>query len=148
MALSARSLNPNLNIISRASNESSEKKLKFAGVNNVVMPEKVGGAHMAYLIARPDIIEFMDHLSVQGESPINLEEIVCDRLPKEAINKSIDEIGVRRKTGANIIGFKTPKGEYIINPSPGTKVIPNSKIFVLGTKEQIALMRDIFHNVG
>ncbi len=148
VALSARSLNPNVKIISRASNISSEKKLKTAGVNNVVMPEKVGGAHMAYLVARPDIIEFMDHLSVQGDSPINLEEIICEQLPKEAINKSIDEIGVRRKTGANIIGYKTPEGEYVINPSPTTKVIPNSKIFVLGTKEQIALMRDIFHNAG
>lgn len=147
VALSARSLNPKLKIISRASNESSEKKLKFAGVNNIVMPEKVGGAHMAYLVARPDIIEFMDRLSVKGDSPMNLEEIVCDQLPKEAINKSIDEIGVRRKTGANIIGYKTPDGEYVINPSPNTKVIPHSKIFVLGTKEQISMMKEIFHDI-
>ena len=145
VTLSARSMNPKITIISRGASNSSEKKLKAAGANNVVMPEKVGGAHMAYMVARPDIIEFMDHLSVKGDSPINLEEIVCDHLPKEAINKSIDEIGVRRLTGANIIGFKTPEGEYIINPSPETRVIPNSKIFVLGTKEQIAQMRNIFH---
>lgn len=144
VVLSARSLNSTLKIISRASSISSEKKLKIAGVNNIVMPEKVGGTHMAYLVVRPDIIEFMEHLSVQGDSPMNLEEIVCDQLPKEAINKSIDEIGVRRKTGANIIGYKTPKGEYIINPSPSTKVMPHSKIFVLGTKDQIAQMKEIF----
>lgn len=103
---------------------------------------------MAYLVARPDIIEFMDHLSVKGDSPINLEEIVCDHLPKEAVNKSIDEIGVRSKTGVNIIGFKTPKGEFVINPSPETRVITNSKIFVLGTKEQITMMKEIFHDVN
>jgi voltage-gated potassium channel len=144
VVLTARSLNSNIKIISRASSTSSEKKLKIAGVNNVVMPERVGGAHMAHLVTHPDVIEFMEKLSIQGDSLINLEEIVCNDLPKGAINKSIDEIGVRKKTGANIIGFKTPEGEYIINPMLGTKIIPNSKIFVLGSNEQIAKMREIF----
>jgi len=52
IALTARTLNPTLNIISRASDINSEKKLKRAGVNSVVMPEKVGGTHMANLVAR------------------------------------------------------------------------------------------------
>lgn len=145
VALSARSLNPNIKIISRASNISSEQKLKTAGVNNIVMPEKVAGSHMATLVIKPDIIDFIEHLSIQGKSLINLEEIICDKLPKDALNKSIDEIGVRSKTGVNIIGFKTPDGKFVINPSPNTKVIPHSKIFVIGTKEQITLTRNIFH---
>lgn len=110
------------------------------------MPERVGGAHMATLVTRPDIIEFLEHLSFKGENPTNIEEIVCNELPKEALNKTIFEIGVRQKTGANIIGFKTPEGEYILNPGADTKVIPNSKIFVLGTKEQIDKMREVLHD--
>lgn len=50
VTLTARSLNSKIKIISRASNESSEKKLKMAGADNVVMPERVGGAHMATLV--------------------------------------------------------------------------------------------------
>lgn len=146
VALTARSLNPNIKIISRASSERNEKKLKFAGVDSVVMPERVGGAHMATLVARPDIIEFLEHLSFKGDNPTNIEEIICNELPKEALNKTIFEIGVRQKTGANIIGFKTPEGEYILNPGADTKVIPNSKIFVLGTKEQIDKMREVLHD--
>jgi len=69
VALTARSLNSKLTIVCRASSESNEKKLKMAGVNSIVMPEKVGGAHMAKLIARPDIVEFLEHLSVHGENP-------------------------------------------------------------------------------
>jgi voltage-gated potassium channel len=107
------------------------------------MPEKIGGAHMAKLIARPDIVEFLEHLSIHGEDPTNLEEIECRNLPEEYINKTIYEIGVRKKSGANIVGFKTPEGKYIINPTPDTVVIPNSKLFVLGTDEQIASMKNI-----
>ena len=147
VVLTARALNPDLIIISRASNESSEAKLRMAGVDSVVMPERVGGAHMANLITRPDIIEFMEHVSVHGDDPTNLEEIVCSDLPEQARSKTIYEIGIRKKTGANIIGYKTTDGKYILNPSADTKVIPGSKLFVLGTSEQIEKMKDIFRGM-
>ncbi|MCB0823717.1 MAG: potassium channel protein [Bacteroidales bacterium] len=142
VVLTARALNPNLEIISRASNESSETKLRMAGVDNVVMPERVGGAHMANLITRPDVIEFMDHLSVHGEDPTTLEEFQCSALSDDNI-KTIGEYAIRRKTGANIIGFKTPDGRFILNPTPDMKVFPGSKLFVLGTPDQIRGMKDI-----
>lgn len=142
VVITARALNPKMKIISRASNESSEKKLRMAGADSVVLPEKVGGAHMAKLIARPDLLEFLDHLSVRGDAPTNLEEIVCDKLPKQLINKSINEIQIRKETGANIVGFKTSDGNFIINPKPDTKMQPNSKLFVLGTPEELSKMRE------
>ena len=148
VVLTARSLNPGLNIISRGAIGSSEKKLRMAGVDSVVMPESVGGAHMADLVTRPDIIEFMEHVSVHGEDPTMLEEIVCPELPEEVKSKTIYEIGIRRKTGANIIGYKTTDGRYILNPTADTRVIPGSKLFVLGTPDQIADMKEILseHN--
>ncbi len=143
VVLSARALNPNMIIISRASNESSEVKLRMAGVDNVVMPERVGGAHMANLVARPDIIEFLEHVSIHGDDPTTLEEIECDSLPEQALNKTINEIGIRRVTGTNIVGFKTPDGRYILNPSPDTKLFQGSKLFVMGNPDQITKMREI-----
>jgi voltage-gated potassium channel len=143
LVLTARALNPDLNIISRASSESAEKKLRMAGVNSVVMPERVGGAHMATLVAQPDVVEFMEHLNIHGDSPVQLMEITCNDLPKDLMHKPIKELEFRRKTGANIIGYKTASGEYILNPSPDTRLYPNSKLFVLGTSEQVEEMRKI-----
>ena len=74
MAISARALCKDLRIVSRASSVSAEKKLKTVGVNAVVMPEGVGGAHMATLVVSPNIVEFLDYLSIEGSSSINLEE--------------------------------------------------------------------------
>lgn len=141
VVLTARALNANLEIISRAASESSEKKLRMAGVNNVVMPERVGGAHMANLVTTPDIIEFLDHVSVHGEDPTTLEQFECPEVSSASEIKTIGEFAIRKLTGANIIGFKTPDGRYILNPKPETKVIPGSKLFVLGTPEQIESMR-------
>jgi voltage-gated potassium channel len=144
IVLSARTLNPKLTIISRASNDNSDKKLKTAGADNVIMPDKIGGAHMASLVLKPDVMEFVDYITGQGGDNIKLEEITFDNLSESYKNKTIKELEIRNKSGANIVGFKTAKGEYIINPSADTVMIHDAKLFVLGTTEQISRLREIF----
>lgn len=144
VVLTSRELNSKLSIITRASEDSSEKKMKIAGANNVIMPDKVGGAHMASLVVTPDVIEFLDHISVMGEHEINLEEIEFKELPSDFHYKTIRELEEKYKTGARIIGFKTPEGKYIVNPNSDLELIPNSKVFVLGTPNQISALHTVF----
>ncbi len=141
VSLSARALNKNITIISRGTNESAEKKLHMAGVDHVILPEKVGGAHMAKLVTRKNVVEFLDHLSYRGNSLTNLEEIDYNELPDEYHDKTILEIGIRKKSGANIVGFKTAEGEFIINPTPDVRIEIGSKLFVLGTPNQLKSLR-------
>ncbi len=143
IVLTARNLNPKLTIISRASEDNSDTKLKIAGANNVIMPDKVGGAHMASLVMKPDVLEFIDYIVVQGSDAINLEEITFENIPERFRNQTLKDLEIRNKSGANIIGFKTANGEYIINPSADTKIIPDAKIFVLGTGEQILKLKEL-----
>jgi len=143
IVLTARNLNKNITIISRASEDNSDTKLKIAGANNVIMPDRVGGAHMASLVMKPDVMEFIDHITAEGGDNISLEEISFERIPDELKNKTLKDLEIRNRSGANIIGYKTATGEYIINPSADTLIIPNSKLFVLGTPEQIAALKKI-----
>ena len=143
IVLTARALNPKLTIISRASDDNSDKKLKTAGADNVIMPDKIGGAHMASLVLKPDVIEFIDHITGQGGPDINLEEITFDNLPQHLRNKTIRDLEIRNKSGANIVGFKKGNGEYVINPDPDTQLIPDGKLFVLGTQEQIVRLKEL-----
>jgi voltage-gated potassium channel len=141
VVLTARGICPSLKIISRASDDGSESKLKRAGADNVIMPDKIGGTHMAALVVKPDVLEFLDHIT--GRINIKLEEISFSSLPERMKNKSIRELEIRNKTGANIIGFKTAQGEYVINPSPETIMLPDAKLFVLGTQEQVNKFKEI-----
>ncbi len=143
VVLTARALNPGLKIISRASSDSAEKKLRMAGVDSVVLPERVGGAHMATLVAQPDLVEFLEHLTLHSDTPTLLMEVPCHELPDHLRNKPIREFAIRRLSGVNIIGMKTAQGELIMNPSPDMKLIPESKLFVLGSPEQIENMKKI-----
>lgn len=141
VTLSARVLNPKMKIISRASEENSDSKLRHAGVNNVIMPDKVGGAHMAQLVMKPDVVEFMDQLTGQASVKEHLEEIDSNELPEEYMEKTIADLNIRARFGANIIGFKGADGKYQFNPPANAKLARDTKLFVLGTSDQIKDMK-------
>lgn len=141
VTLSAKVLSPKIKVISRASEENSDAKLRHAGVTNVIMPDKVGGAHMAQLVVKPDIVEFMDQLTGQALNKVHLEEICTDDLPDEFIGKTIADLDVRKRYGANIIGFKNADNKYEFNPPALSKLEPNTKLFVLGNLDQIQSMK-------
>ena len=145
VVLSSRELNKNLKIISRASDDRSERKLKIAGANNVILPDSVGGSHMATLVMTPDLMEFLDHISLTGNDESTLVEVRFNNLPPDFEHKSIIEIERRFKTGARIIGFKTPENAIIVNPSSETELVPRSKLFVLGNQEQIRRLKSALH---
>ena len=145
VVLSARQINPNIRIISRASDETSYSKLKLAGANNVILPDQIGGNHMASLVVVPDLLEFVDNLSIIGNQNINIEEIPVEKLYDVSNVKTILELDLRKKTGCNVIGYKDSNGEYHINPDANQKLIPGSKIIVLGKSEQIQNLNSIYN---
>ncbi len=137
VVLTARELNPNLRIISRASQDNSDLKLKRAGASNVIMPDKIGGQRMAKLVAQPDIVEFLEIILLQSAENVILEEISCEKMASCYMEKSILELDIRNTSGANIIGMKRKDNSYLINPKPETKLKSTDKLFALGTKNQI-----------
>ncbi|MFK5957365.1 MAG: potassium channel protein [Lutibacter sp.] len=143
VVLSARQINKEFTIISRASNESSFKKLLIAGATNVIMPDKIGGDHMASLVVTPNLVEFVERLTISNETSTNLEEIEIKDLPEELINKTILDLDLRKRTGCLIIGFKTADHKYVINPDGYTKLTLNSSLIVLGKPNQIEKLHQI-----
>ena len=144
VVLSASQLNKECKVISRASKESSYSKLKFAGAENVIMPDKLGGDHMASLVVTPDVIEFVDKLAIAGDTTTNLEEIAVDDLPVEYLGKTIVDLHLRNKTGCTVIGFKDAADEYIINPDANTVLEKDTFLILLGRPEQITRLRELF----
>jgi len=145
VVLSARQINHKLNIISRASQETSYQKLKLAGANHVILPDRIGGDHMASLVVVPGLIEFIDNLSIVGKSNINIEEIPVEKLYNTANTKTIRDLDLRKKTGCNVIGYKDTNGEYLVNPEADLELAPNSKIIVLGRPEQIQKLNSLYN---
>jgi voltage-gated potassium channel len=145
VVLSARQLKKDLFIISRASLVNSQKKLFLAGADKVIMPDKIGGDHMASLVVMPDLITFMDKLSMEGENTTNLEEVAIEDFSNQIECNSLRDLDLRRKTGCTIIGYISPDGKYTINPEADLQLQPKSKVIVLGRPEQIKKLNKMFH---
>ncbi|MCT4664618.1 MAG: potassium channel protein [Flavobacteriales bacterium] len=144
IVLTARQLKKDIKIISRATNDNTVSKLYVAGANNVIMPDKVGGSHMATLVVAPDVVEFIDEITVGKASGITLEEVSYNEIPENLKGKTVRELGIREMSGCTIVGFKTQTGEIEINPSPDSQLEKGCKLFVLGNPEQIKKLNTLF----
>ena len=144
VVITARGINPDLIIISRASAIVNDRKLKLAGATNVIMPDKVGGQKMAKLVIQPDIHEFVEKILLHRVNDVSLSEISCSGINSNT-NKTIGELQIRERTGVGIIGIKEENGQYLLNPSLDTILKKGTMLFVLGNKEQVSLLKNILN---
>ncbi len=144
VVLTAREMNPNLQIISRASEFRSDVKLRRVGADNVIMPDRIGGQRMAKLVAQPDVVEFWEYVLLQHVKDVSLETIVCNKNYNNQEDSTIKALKLREKSGgANIVGIKTIDGNFIFNPSPDFALHCSDMLFVLGSPDQIQSLSEI-----
>ncbi len=143
LVLTARQLNQNINIISRASEDSSDIKLRRAGADNVIMPDKIGGRRMARLVAKPDVDAFLEYLTLQSSENVFLDEVSLESTADYFNGRTLRELETFNDTGAKIVGIKQRDRMFVINPLPETVITSRDKLFALGTKKQIVLLRDL-----
>ncbi|MBN2663063.1 MAG: NAD-binding protein [Bacteroidales bacterium] len=143
VVLTAKELNPDLRIISRASEDSAERKLRRAGADFVILPDSVGGIRMAKLVFEPGVIEFLEHIVAKSGISVNLVEIDCKDIKSTLFGKTLTELDIRKRSGANIVGIKKPDGEFIFNPTSDQKIVEGVKLFVLGTPEQVEYFQNL-----
>ena len=143
--MTAKQLNPDILVISRASEVLSEKKLYLAGADHVIMPDTLGGIHMAQLITKPYVIELLDMLNGMAEgNEMDLEEVCYTDLKEEMKNKSLKELDIRNATGVSIIAYKNGVENFKFNPGPDKVVGQKDVLILLGKREDIGKFRELY----
>ncbi len=137
ITLTAREMNPDIQIIARASDEKVEKKLLRAGANHVVMPDALGGFHMAHIVTKPYIVQFVEMLSGFGESEYMLDEVSYFQMRQEYRDRTLADLDIRKNTGATVFGFKDAKKGVTFYPDPHTKFSADDVLILLGKKDAI-----------
>lgn len=128
--LTARQLNPNITIISRASHDSSVGKLKIAGANNVIMPDKIGGAQMATLVLNPDVQEMISIMASRNNEQFKMAELMATK------NNSLANLNLWSSTGCTLLAIKNGN-EYILNPGPAYVIHGGERVILMGSEDQI-----------
>lgn len=137
LALTVKGLNPEVEIISRASDENSIKKLKQAGAQHVIMPDAIGGLHMAQHITKPFVIEYLDQLSGANDDGLCLEEVKYDDLKPSYDGESIASMDIRNQSGVTVVGLNDKSGKFIFNPSSETLVEPEVVLVIVGDQSAV-----------
>lgn len=144
VVLAAREMSKKVQIIARASKNETYNKLKIAGANSVIMPDSVGGSHMASLVVRPDVMEFIDEIIISSDYTPNIVALNYDRLPLKFKDQKLEVFKEAQISGCSVVGIKEQDGDYQINPSGNTLITKGCKILMLGDKQQIDNLRKYF----
>ncbi len=136
VALTARSMCPELLIVARSNESSSEPKLRQAGVDRVVNAHAIGGSRMAALVLQPDVVEYLDVVMHDERLEVRLSEIQVSADSPFA-NLTLSSCRIRESTGATVLAVRRD-GSFVIDPPGHFELAGNDVMIALGTKGQIA----------
>jgi voltage-gated potassium channel len=143
VTLSARVLNPELLIVARAGSEDTISKLQRAGADHVVSPYGIGGKRMANLVLKPLVSDYLEVVTGGGELAFRVEEFELNAQCC-AIGRSIEDLGVRKRTGATILAVRHARtGVFDTNPSPESRLSPGDMIIAIGTPVEITRLEEL-----
>ena len=145
IVLSARSLNPDLFIVTRSIDSENEPKMRRAGANRVVSPYQIGGKHMANIMTRPHVTDFFDVVTLDGGIELWVEELV---IPQDSpmVGQTVGEADIRRRTGVTLVALLRDGGEQSIMPDAKTRMEVGDQLIVLGIREQLAALERLISN--
>ena len=134
--LTAKELNPDIYILSRAEEEESEKRLLRAGANRVVSPYALGGMKMAMAIMRPAMLDFIEISTSRQNLELRMEEFsLGDKSP--LVGKTLEESGIRQLFGLIIVAVKKDSGKMTYNPTAGYLIEKGDRLVAMGEEENL-----------
>jgi voltage-gated potassium channel len=143
IALSARSVRPDIQIVARASDEDAERKILLAGADRVVMPYQAAGRTMANMVLKPQVMSFLDTVTTAAGPDLHMVEIEVSDACTSA-GKTIRESRVRHDTGAIIVALRHKDGSFDTTPEPEAVIEPGDVIVGVGTTEELQRLEDLF----
>jgi voltage-gated potassium channel len=130
VTLTARAMNPDLNIISRAEEPSTQPKLIRAGANRVICPPVLSAAKVSSMMLNP-LDDHGEHAtSVKKSTGIHILEMSVDELPV-LIDKPLGETYVRTKTGMTLVAVDRG-AQRELNPSALFVLLDGDKLIFVG----------------
>ncbi|EFK09749.1 TrkA-N domain protein [delta proteobacterium NaphS2] len=131
ITMTARGMNPDLFILSRADQEATEKKLLRAGANKVVMPYRLGGLRMVHTILRPAVTDFFDFAMQDKNIELKMEELKV--LEKSKLNGvRLMDSGIRQEMNVIIVAIRDKQGNMSFNPSSKVPMEAGTTLIALG----------------
>jgi voltage-gated potassium channel len=140
--LSAKTLNPDLFVVSRALQDETEPKLRKAGADRVIKPYEHVGQRMAQLLLRPGIVEFMDTVAHEAGKDIKMEEIIISD-SSQLVGHSLFDSPIRNELNIIVIVIHRLDDELIYNPSSTVELRAGDHMIAVGDKDNLRRLAEL-----
>jgi voltage-gated potassium channel len=148
VVLSAKTLNPNIRAIARASTEEAVQKLQRGGADAVISPYITGGKRMAASALRPQVMDFVDGILTGADRQLYMEEVLLDPAICPYLGETLQKARLRSQTGALVLAIRRTDGTLIGGPTGDTILLPGDLLICMGTAEQLRSLNQILGPIG
>jgi voltage-gated potassium channel len=143
ITLTARQMNANVEIIARAERTSTQKKLRQAGANHVVLPAMIGAHRIVSILTNPTAVEFIELVTHRSTLAIEMEEVVVTD-PGPFVGITLRDADVGRKTGVIVVAIKRVDGRVEFPPKGDDPFVVGDTIVLLGRRSNLLHFREAF----
>ena len=140
ITLTARSLNPRLQIIARANTQESEPKLVKAGADSVITPYPLSAHRMVAAIVKPGVADFVDQVMRTGHLELERIALAAD---SPLVGKRLADADLRNAAGVIVIGVHDPQQGLVMVPQADMMFTEGCAMIVLGTSEDLARFHEL-----
>jgi voltage-gated potassium channel len=141
VVLTARNLNPSLRIVARCADDENEIKMKLAGADAVVSPNRIGGLRIASELVRPAVVSFLDKMLRAGEGTLRVEEARVNKGSSYA-GKKVGELKKELEKNLSLLLLAlSRRDDYIFNPSSEMEIKEDDTLIVMGNIESVIELR-------
>ncbi len=141
--LSAKTLNPDIRAIARASTEEALQKLQRGGADAVISPYITGGKRMAAAALRPQVLDFVDGILTGADRQMYMEEFLLDPKYCPFVGQSLQKAKLRSQTGGLVLAIRRTDGNLIGGPTGDTILMPGDTLICMGTAEQLRSLNQL-----
>ena len=146
LILTAKTLNPRLQLSARVAEESSEDKMRRAGADFVFAPYNSTGHRMAQAIVRPHVQQFLDSTTRNIGLEVGIEQVQVGHRCAFS-GKSLADMAIRRETGVIVLAIRKPTGEMLFNPPPEATVTSGDHLIAMGEAQGLRKLENVLMGV-
>jgi voltage-gated potassium channel len=140
--LSAKTLNPNLTVVTRVSEEEAGEKLRRAGADTVFTPYAMAGRQLADALLRPHVVEFLDFAKSSIGPKVTMEQ-VCVSPRNGFIRKTVEDLLQPLKSEVIVLAVRKQAGSTVFNPPGGFEIAPGDYLIVMGERPGLQKLEQI-----
>ncbi len=140
--LSAKGLNPNITVATRAADEGAEDKMRRAGADAVFAPYSITGHRLAQSLLRPHVARFLDFATGDAGLEAVIEQVRVAESSAVA-SRTIREMQLGRDFGVIVLAIRSKDGGMLFNPPADTAVQAGDFLIVMGKADNLHTLENL-----